>query len=91
MSGETYAKIRAMYDDKGEPITEAPPATPVQILGFSDVPVAGETFRVVADDRTARAPGDLSDSWPRRLPQAPRPSARWKASLPRPRPARSRN
>ncbi len=54
VSGETYAKIRAMYDDKGEPITEAPPATPVQILGFSDVPVAGETFKVVADDRTAR-------------------------------------
>jgi translation initiation factor IF-2 len=55
VSGETYAKIRAMYNDKGEPITEAKPATPVQILGFSDVPVAGETFRVVADDRTARA------------------------------------
>jgi translation initiation factor IF-2 len=55
VSGETYAKIRAMYDGKGQPITEALPATPVQILGFSDVPVAGETFRVVADDRTARA------------------------------------
>ncbi len=54
VSGETYAKIRAMYDDKGEPITEAKPARPVQILGFSDVPVAGETFKVVADDRTAR-------------------------------------
>ncbi len=55
VSGETYAKIRAMYDDKGEGITEALPATPVQILGFSDVPVAGETFRVVGDDRTARS------------------------------------
>ncbi|MGE5601585.1 MAG: translation initiation factor IF-2, partial [Nitrososphaerales archaeon] len=55
VSGETYAKIRAMYDDKGDAITEALPSTPVQILGFSDVPVAGETFKVVADDRTARA------------------------------------
>ncbi len=55
VTGETYAKIRAMYSDKGEPITEAPPATPVQILGLADVPVAGDTFKVVADDRTARA------------------------------------
>ena len=55
VSGETYAKIRAMYDDTGEPITEASPSKPVQILGFSDVPVAGETFRVVADERTARS------------------------------------
>ncbi len=55
VSGETHARIRAMYDDKGEPITEAPPAQPVAILGFSDVPVAGDTFKVVADDRIARA------------------------------------
>ena len=55
VSGETYAKIRAMYDDTGETITEAAPAKPVQILGFSDVPVAGETFKVVADERTARS------------------------------------
>jgi len=54
VSGETYAKIRAMYDDTGETISEAAPAKPVQILGFSDVPVAGETFKVVADERTAR-------------------------------------
>jgi translation initiation factor IF-2 len=55
VSGETHARIRAMYDDKGEPITEALPAQPIAILGFSDVPVAGDTFKVVADDRTARA------------------------------------
>ena len=55
VTGETYAKIRAMYDDKGEPITEAPPAAPVAILGLAEVPAAGDTFRVVADDRTARA------------------------------------
>lgn len=55
VTGETYAKIRAMHDDKGDPITQATPATPVQILGFAEVPVAGDTFKVVADDRTARA------------------------------------
>jgi translation initiation factor IF-2 len=54
VTGETHAKIRAMYDDKGDPITEALPATPVAILGLADVPAAGDTFRVVADDRTAR-------------------------------------
>lgn len=55
VTGETYAKIRAMYNDKGDPITEAPPAAPVQILGLADVPVAGDTFKVVPDERTARA------------------------------------
>ncbi len=55
VTGETYAKIRAMLDDKGEPITEALPAAPVAILGLAEVPTAGDTFRVVADDRTARA------------------------------------
>jgi translation initiation factor IF-2 len=55
VTGETYAKVRAMYDDQGQAITEAPPSKPAQILGFADVPVAGETFQVVADERTARS------------------------------------
>ena len=55
VTGETYAKIRAMYDDKGEQITEAGLSTPVMILGLADVPTAGDTFEVVADDRTARS------------------------------------
>ena len=55
VTGETSAKIRAMYDDKGEPITEAGPSTPVMILGLAEVPTAGDTFEVVADDRTARS------------------------------------
>ncbi len=54
VTGNTYAKIRAMYNDKGEPIVEAAPAAPVQILGLAEVPVAGDTFKVVADERTAR-------------------------------------
>lgn len=55
VTGDTYAKIRAMYNDKGDPITEALPAMPVQILGLDQVPVAGDTFKVVTDERTARA------------------------------------
>ncbi len=63
VTGETYAKIRAMYDDKGEQITEAGPSTPVMILGLAEVPTAGDTFEVVADDRTARGiAGDRVDS-----------------------------
>jgi translation initiation factor IF-2 len=55
VTGETYGKIRAMYDDKGQPIGEAPPATPSVVLGLGDVPVAGDTFSVEVDDRSARA------------------------------------
>jgi translation initiation factor IF-2 len=55
VTGETYGKIRAMYDDKGQPISEAPPATPAVVLGLGDVPVAGDTFSVEVDDRSARA------------------------------------
>ena len=54
VAGDTYGKIRALYDDKGHPITEARPATPVVVLGISDVPAAGDTFSVEADERAAR-------------------------------------
>ncbi len=53
--GDTYGKVRAMFDDKGEPINEAPPLTPAVILGLENVPVAGDTFHVEADEKTARA------------------------------------
>jgi translation initiation factor IF-2 len=53
--GDIYGKARAMFDDKGRAITEAPPATPVVLLGLAEVPVAGDTFEVMADDRTARS------------------------------------
>ncbi|MGC8782011.1 MAG: translation initiation factor IF-2, partial [Anaerolineae bacterium] len=55
VAGDVYGKIRALYDDKGRPINEAPPSTPVVVLGLSDVPAAGDTFTVEADERTARA------------------------------------
>jgi translation initiation factor IF-2 len=53
--GETYGHLRAMFNEAGKRIEEAPPSTPVVILGLSDVPDAGEPFAVVTDEKTARA------------------------------------
>ena len=47
--GQYYGKVRAMFDDRGEIVTEAPPATPVEVLGLQGVPQAGDTFQVVSD------------------------------------------
>ncbi|MBV9924185.1 MAG: translation initiation factor IF-2 [Acidobacteria bacterium] len=47
--GQIFGKVRAMYDDRGNHIDEAGPATPVEVLGLQGVPQAGETFQVVAD------------------------------------------
>ncbi len=46
--GQFSGKIRAMFSDRGESVSEAPPATPVEILGLQGVPQAGDTFQVVA-------------------------------------------
>jgi translation initiation factor IF-2 len=47
--GQISGKVRAMFNDRGEPVIEAPPATPVEVLGLAGVPQAGESFQVVAD------------------------------------------
>jgi translation initiation factor IF-2 len=47
--GQIFGKVRAMFNDRGEPIDEAGPATPVEVLGLQGVPDAGESFQVVAD------------------------------------------
>ncbi|MCD9187825.1 MAG: translation initiation factor IF-2 [Pyrinomonadaceae bacterium] len=47
--GQYYGKVRAMFSDRGEAVTEAPPATPVEVLGLQGVPGAGDTFQVVSD------------------------------------------
>jgi translation initiation factor IF-2 len=52
--GTAYAKVRAMLDDNGQAVKEAGPAKPVQVLGWSHVPEAGDDFRTVADEREAR-------------------------------------
>jgi translation initiation factor IF-2 len=52
---DTHGRIRAMFNERGEPVKEAPPSMPVVVLGLSDVPQPGDTFRVVESERTARA------------------------------------
>ncbi len=47
--GQFYGKVRAMFNDRGEIVTDAPPATPVEVLGLQGVPQAGDTFQVVSD------------------------------------------
>ncbi|MFR1707870.1 MAG: translation initiation factor IF-2 [Clostridium sp.] len=52
--GTTYGRIRAMIDDKGKKTKTAGPSMPVEILGLSEVPEAGDRFTVVKDEKTAR-------------------------------------
>jgi len=52
--GEAYGRVRAMLDENGDPVRDAPPSRPVQVLGLTAVPGAGDSFLVVDDDRVAR-------------------------------------
>jgi translation initiation factor IF-2 len=52
--GPAYGKIRALVDDKGKQVKKAGPSIPVEIMGLSDVPAAGDTLMVVSDERAAR-------------------------------------
>jgi translation initiation factor IF-2 len=52
--GMQYGRVRAMIDDRGQKLTAAPPATPVEILGLTGVPEAGDSLVVVADEGKAR-------------------------------------
>ncbi|NLF01304.1 MAG: translation initiation factor IF-2 [Anaerolineales bacterium] len=55
VAGRVSGRVRRMLDEKGQPIEEALPSTPVMVLGLSGVAEAGQVFQVVADSRTARA------------------------------------
>ena len=57
--GSTYGRIRAMFDDRGKKIKSAGPSIPVEILGLSEVPAAGDRFIVCKDEKTARNMADL--------------------------------
>jgi len=54
ISGSTYGKVRALIDDRGKRVTEAIPSTPVEVIGFSEVPQTGDQFVVVEDEKKAR-------------------------------------
>lgn len=56
--GTTFGKVRAMVNDIGRRVKEAPPSTPVEITGLSDVPQAGDAFQVFADEKKARQIGE---------------------------------
>ncbi len=54
LTGAEYGRVRAMFDENGKQVTEAGPSIPVQVLGLSAVPNAGDDVIVVADERKAR-------------------------------------
>ena len=54
VAGGSFGRVRAMLDEHGENVSEAGPSRPVQVLGFTSVPSAGDTFLVADEDRTAR-------------------------------------
>ena len=58
VAGTAYGKVRAMVDDKGKIVKKAGPSTPVEIIGLSEVPTAGDLFYVVEDDKLARNVAD---------------------------------
>jgi translation initiation factor IF-2 len=54
VSGQTFGRVRAMFDSLGQRVKEATPSTPVEILGFEELPQAGDDFIVVEDEEKAR-------------------------------------
>ena len=54
VAGNAYGRIRAMVSSRGERVKNAPPSTPVEIIGFGGVPEAGDEFMAVADEKLAR-------------------------------------
>ena len=62
VAGPAYGRVRAMLDEHGDAVTEAPPSRPVMVLGLTAVPGAGDNFLVVADDRVARQIAEKRDA-----------------------------
>ena len=58
VAGDAFGRVRAMLDENGDPVDEAGPARPVQVLGLTSVPGAGDSFLVVEEDRIARQIAD---------------------------------
>jgi translation initiation factor IF-2 len=57
--GASWGRVRALLDHRGDNVKEAQPSTPVQVLGLSEVPTAGDELRVTPDDKTARTIAEL--------------------------------
>jgi len=54
IAGFTYGKVRAMFDDKGKRVKSATPSIPVEVIGFNDVPDAGDIMYCISDEKNAR-------------------------------------
>ncbi len=54
VAGQTFGKVRALINDMGKRIKEAGPSVPVEVIGFSEVPQAGDVFNVMEDEKKAR-------------------------------------
>ncbi len=65
VAGAAWGRIRALVNDKGEQVREAGPSTPVEVLGLSDVPLAGDDFVVAPDERKARSVAETRERWVR--------------------------
>lgn len=59
VAGTTYGRVRAMFDDRGRRLKSAGPSIPVEVLGFEELPMAGDQFKVVEDERKAREMAQL--------------------------------
>ncbi|RBP67887.1 translation initiation factor 2 (bIF-2) [Brevibacterium sanguinis] len=68
--GTAFGRVRAMFDENGNSVSEAGPSRPVQVLGLSSVPRAGDTFISTDDDRTARQIAEKRDAIERNAAQA---------------------
>ncbi|MFZ9985308.1 MAG: translation initiation factor IF-2 [Ilumatobacteraceae bacterium] len=69
VAGAAWGKVRAIINSRGEQVKEAGPSTPVQILGLSAVPGAGDEFRAAPDERTARTVAEAREQRYRTLSQ----------------------
>jgi len=65
VAGPAWGRVKALIDDRGENIKRAGPSMPVEVLGFSDVPSAGDELRVTPDLQTARTIGEQRSHWAR--------------------------
>jgi translation initiation factor IF-2 len=54
-AGSVFGRVRSMQDDQGRKVNEAPPATPIEVTGFEELPQAGDLFQVVEDEAKARS------------------------------------
>lgn len=70
VAGPAHGRVRALINDVGESVEAAEPSMPVQVLGLTSVPGAGDAFMVVPDDRTARQIADQREARKRAAAQA---------------------